>query len=217
MAMIHVIDAENRHLYGPELEQHFRIRHQIYVGERKWMALERPDGREVDQFDTEDATYLLALEGDRVVGGTRLVPTLCPHLMADVFPFLAEVRGIQRGSDIVEWTRIFVVPERRGGESKLLHTVLAGMFEYCLVNEISAITVVMETWWMPRFLQLGWEVRPLGLPTVIDGMNCVGTIITVSEVAYLRTLAFRDIEPPVLAPRRELGRAPAERRIRHGQ
>ena len=214
--MIHVVDAGNRHLYGAELEQHFRIRHQIYVGERKWMALARPDGREVDQFDTTDATYLLALENGRVIGGTRLVPTLGPHLMADVFPFLADVRGLQRGSDIVEWTRIFVVPERRGSDSKVLHTVLAGMFEHCLANDIAAITVVMETWWMPRFLELGWEVRPLGLPTMIDGMNCVGTIITVSEAAYRRTLAFKGIDGPVIQPRRQVKRAPGERRIPHG-
>lgn len=214
--MIHVIDAGNRHLYGAELEQHYQIRHQIYVGERKWMALERPDGREVDQFDNADATYLLAIENGRVIGGTRLVPTTCPHLMADVFPFLADVRGLQRGSDIVEWTRIFVVPERRGTDSKVLHTVLAGMFEYCLANDIAAITVVMETWWMPRFLELGWEVRPLGLPTMIEGMNCVGTIITVSEDAYRRTLAFKDIEAPVILSRRDAKRAPGERRIPHG-
>jgi acyl-homoserine lactone synthase len=214
--MIHVVDADNRHLYEAELEQHFRIRHQIYVGERKWLALDRPDGREIDQFDTDETVYLLALESGRVVGGTRLVPTLAPHLMADVFPFLADIRGIQRGSDIVEWTRIFVVPERRGRDSRVLHTVLAGMFEYCLANDIAAITVVMETWWMPRFLELGWEVKPLGLPTMIDGMSCVGTMISVNEAAYRRTLAFRGIEPPVIQPRRKPKRAPAERRVRHG-
>jgi acyl-homoserine lactone synthase len=214
--MIHVVDAGNRHLYGAELEQHFRIRHQIYVGERKWMALERSDGREVDQFDNEDATYLLALENGRVIGGTRRVPKLGPHWRADVFPFLADVRGLQRGSDIVEWTRIFVVPERRGGDSKVLHTVLAGMFEHCLANDIAAITVVMETWWMPRFLELGWEVRPLGLPTMIDGMNCVGTIITVSEEAYRRTLAFKDIDAPVILSSGKATQRPAERRARHG-
>ncbi len=214
--MIHVVDADNKHLYEAELEQHFRIRHQIYVGERKWLALDRPDGREIDQFDTDETVYLLALESGRVVGGTRLVPTLAPHLMADVFPFLADIRGIQRGSDIVEWTRIFVVPERRGRDSRVLHTVLAGMFEYCLANDIAAITVVMETWWMPRFLELGWEVRPLGLPTMIDGMSCVGTMISVSEAAYRRTLAFRGIEPPVIVPRRDSDRSPAERRVRHG-
>lgn len=196
--MIHVIDRDNRQLYTKEIEEHYKIRHRIYVDERGWTALEKPDRREIDQFDNDDAVYLLAIERGEVVGGTRLVPTLCPHLMADVFPFLANVRGIQRSPDIVEWTRIFVVPEHRGRNSKVLYTVLAGMFEYCLRNEIAAITVVMETWWLPRFLELGWDVKPLGLPALIDGMNCVGTIITVDETAYERTLAFKGLNAPVL-------------------
>ncbi len=83
---VHAIHAGNRHHYDDALEQHYRIRHDIYVGERKWMDLARPDGREVDQFDTEHAVYLLAMEGDQVVGGSRLVPTLEPHLMSEVFP-----------------------------------------------------------------------------------------------------------------------------------
>lgn len=201
--MIHVVDRDNRHLYAREIEEHFKIRHRIYVGERRWMALEKPDGREIDQFDNDDAVYLLAIEHGHVIGGTRLVPTLGPHLMADVFPFLANVRGVQRSPDIVEWTRIFVVPERRGPDSKVLHQVLAGMFEYCLRNDLTAITVVMETWWLPRFLELGWDVKPLGLPAVIDGLNCIGTIIAVDEAAYHRTLAFKGLSGPVIATSRE--------------
>lgn len=212
--MIHVIDCDNKHLYREQLEEHFHIRHKIYVDERRWMALERPDGREIDQFDNDDAVYLLALDQGRVIGGTRLVPTLKPHLMADVFPFLANVEGIQRGPDIVEWTRIFVVPERRGRDSKVLHAVMAGMLEYCLREDITAITVVMETWWMPRFLELGWEVKPLGLPTMIENMNCVGTMIGVTEAAWRNTLVFKDLAGPILAEQRSLP-PPARRRPIH--
>ncbi len=213
--MIHIIDASNRRLYAGQIEEHFRIRHRIYVEERRWMELERPDGREVDQFDTDDAVYLLALKEGKVIGGSRLVPTLCPHLMSEVFPYLANIRGLQRGPDIVEWTRIFVVPEHRGRESTVLHTVLAGMLEYCLEQNFSAITVVMETWWMPRFLELGWEVKPLGLPTMIDGMSCVGTMISVTEEAWRNTLAFKRIAAPTLVDRRHGPRITEERRTNH--
>jgi hypothetical protein len=57
--MIHVITGANRHLYEPELLAHFRLRHEIYVVERSWSNLARPDGLERDQFDNEDATYIL--------------------------------------------------------------------------------------------------------------------------------------------------------------
>jgi acyl-homoserine lactone synthase len=50
--MIHVITGANRHLYEPELLAHFRLRHEIYVVERRWTNLARPDGLERDQFDS---------------------------------------------------------------------------------------------------------------------------------------------------------------------
>jgi acyl-homoserine lactone synthase len=194
--MIHVIDKGNRHKYQDELEQHYRIRHQIYVKERRWMALDRPDQREIDKFDTDSTIYLLAIENDVVVGGTRLCRTTEPHLMRDVFPFLPNVRGLQIGPHIVEWTRIFVINEKRG--TPVLNLVLAGMLEYCLRECFSQITVVMETWWLPRFLALGWDFEPLGIPIIYDNMEIVACCINVSEDAYLNTLASTPMAGPVL-------------------
>ncbi len=44
-----------------QLEEMHRIRHRIYVEGRGWKALRKSDGREVDEFDTDDAVYLLGL------------------------------------------------------------------------------------------------------------------------------------------------------------
>jgi acyl-homoserine lactone synthase len=102
--MIHVITGANRHLFEPELLAHFRLRHEIYVVERNWTNLARPDGLERDQFDNEDATYILASENGQITGGSRLVPTTRPHLLSEVFPYLASVRGLPKPADIYEWT-----------------------------------------------------------------------------------------------------------------
>lgn len=73
---VHVIDRHNCYDYANELEQHFRIRHDIYVGHRQWTDLARPDGREVAPFDNDDAIYLLGLEEGRGgVAGSRFVPS----------------------------------------------------------------------------------------------------------------------------------------------
>jgi acyl-homoserine lactone synthase len=89
MIQIHVANRYNRRLYDYLFDDYFRLRYEIYVKERGWKALERPDGRDIDQFDTDAATYLLALEGRRLIGGLRVVPTTSPTLMSDVFPQLA--------------------------------------------------------------------------------------------------------------------------------
>src|SRR3546814_6597211 len=73
MFHIHIVDRSNRGAYRDQLEQHFRLRHEIYVAERGWLDLERSVGREMDAFDNEDAVYLLGiLPGRGVVAGSRL-------------------------------------------------------------------------------------------------------------------------------------------------
>ena len=113
MMEVHVIRRENRHLYTDILEDYFRIRHQIYVVERKWADLDRPDKREIDRFDTDDTIYLLGLDGSTIVAGMRLVPTTSPTLLSELFPALA-LNGPIRRRDVYELSRIFVVPNRRG-------------------------------------------------------------------------------------------------------
>jgi acyl-homoserine lactone synthase len=68
MSEIHVVRKDNRQLYESYFDPYFRLRHEIYVKQRKWMALDRPDGREIDQFDTDEAVYLFCLDEGRLIG-----------------------------------------------------------------------------------------------------------------------------------------------------
>jgi acyl-homoserine lactone synthase len=155
MLQVHVVTGANRHLYERELDEHHQIRHRIYVEELRWRGLKaRADKREYDQFDTSETVYLLGLEQ---------VPTTGPHLINDVFSRFASERGAPRRSDIADWTRIFVVPERREEHtgSKIGSTVIASMIDYGLEEGLSGISVVMNTFWLPKFLKYKWRVRPL--------------------------------------------------------
>lgn len=186
MLNVHVISGANRHLYDRELDEHHRIRHRIYVEELRWRGLTpREDKREYDQFDTADTVYLLGIENDRVVGGLRLMPTTGPHLIADVFSRFASERGVPRRADIAEWTRIFVVPERREEHSgsKVGSTVIAAMIEYGLEEGLSGISVVMNTFWLPKFHKYGWRVRPLGMPDIHDDEWLIAVLIDVNQEA----------------------------------
>jgi acyl-homoserine lactone synthase len=198
MLAIHVVRSSNSHLYAEQLDQYFRARHDVYVKERGWTELDRPDGREIDQFDTPSAVYLMAIDGERVVGGHRLVPTSEPTLISDVFPFLA-LRGLPRRPDVCELSRIFVVRERRGAPSGGVEShILAGTMEYALAEEISQFTIVMETWWIPRLQEIGWNVKPLGIPVDIKGMLTVGVVVDVTEEAWEETRHRRDVPGSVL-------------------
>lgn len=186
MVDVHIITSANRHLYERELDEHHQIRHRIYIEELRWRGLTpRANKREYDQFDIEDTVYLLGIEGGRVVGGLRLVPTTGPHLIADVFSRFASERGVPRRPDIAEWTRIFVVPERREEHSgsKIGSTIIASMIDYGLQEGLTGISVVMNTFWLPKFLKYGWRVRPLGLPDVHDDEWLVAVLIDVTPEA----------------------------------
>jgi acyl-homoserine lactone synthase len=177
--MIHIISAVNRHLYEDILEEHFRIRHDIFVEERRWETLRKPDKREVDSFDNEDTIYLLALEGRRVIGGHRLYPTTKPSMMSEIFPHLADVRGYPSDPLIWEWSRYFIVRDRRDGNLNL--QLMAAVQEFCLAEGIEKISAIMETWWLPRFQEAGFVVAPLGLPALVENAWTMAALIDVSR------------------------------------
>lgn len=199
MVRIHVVNSGNRHLYEPLFDEYFRLRYDVYVKERGWKALDRRDGREIDQFDTAAATYLFALEGRRLVGGIRIVPTTAPTLMSEVFPQLA-LHGPIRRPDVYELTRIFIIKERRGEQAapRVEHLILCAVMEYGLAQGLSQYTVVMDAWWIRRLQENGWRITPLGLPVEIDGAMTVGVTADVTHAAVAEIRLKRGIEGPIL-------------------
>lgn len=201
MFPVHVVTSENRDLYENELEQHFRLRHSVFVEELGWTALRKPDGREIDQFDTEHSVYLLGIEPGRgVVAGTRLGPSLRPHLLADVFPQAAAHRGVPRAPDIYDWTRIFVAPGRRSETRpcRAAGTIKTAVLEYCLAHGIRQVTGLGEPYWIPALSKLGWNPRPLGLPVDHEGMLILGFTCDMTQEALERTRAVFGLVEPVL-------------------
>jgi acyl-homoserine lactone synthase len=166
------------------------------VVERNWKDLARPDGLERDQFDNQDAIYILVTDNGQVIGGSRLLSTTGPHLLSEVFPYLASVRGLPRADDIYEWTRMFVVKSRREGRTMGGHTrgsVICGVLEYCLDNGINGLTALIEMFWLPLFHSMGWNLMPLGLPELINGEWSIAVKMALSEDTLASTRAFHGI------------------------
>jgi len=189
MTSIQVINADNRSYHADILEEYYRHRHNVFVGERGWRDIARPDGRDIDAYDNENATYLIALDRNRVVGGLRLYPTLLPHMISEIFSHLTERHGVLRGAGILECTRYFVIKERRTGRVDC--KLLAAFQEFCLEEGVTEVTAVVEMWWLPRWQQAGFKVRPLGLPAMIEGQPCIAAAIRISQdsLDHVRRLA----------------------------
>ena len=185
MTQIHVISQTNRNYYAEILRQYHRLRHDVFVVERKWTELYKPDGMETDQYDNEHSIYLLAIDGGKVVGGQRLYPTVRPHMLSETFPHLID-GPLPVHERTLEWTRYFVVKERRRTPTD--GRLLASIQLYCLEEGITDLTAVGEMWWLPRWHQYGFIIHPLGLPRDVGGQPAVAVRVQISEESYASVL-----------------------------
>lgn len=88
--VVHVITESIKQRYKLELEQNFKIRHKVFAERQNWKALQKPDKRDIDQFDDKNATHFLVLENGNVIGGSRLNGLTGANLTVDVFSNLIE-------------------------------------------------------------------------------------------------------------------------------
>ena len=199
MAEIHVVRHDNSHLYETQMEQYFRRRYDVFVGERGWKDIERADRRDIDQFDTADAIHLLALEKDEVIGGLRFNPTTGPTLLSEVFSHLC-TPPLPRSPDIWEGTRLWVVKERR--HQKLPPAIeallIAASLELSIALGIKKTRALFETWRLRRNMKIGWPMTPLGPPQDIDGIECIAVDKDASKATWIRVCPQLSVFGPVL-------------------
>lgn len=198
--MIHIVTPANAHQYVDAMEQVWRLRHQIFVDEKGWTDLARPDGREIDQFDTPHAVHVLAMEGDTVIGYSRLLPTTRPHLLSEVLPQLCEGER-PAGPHLWEWTRQGVARSHRA-KGRVVNPVslalLTGIVEWGLAHGVSGLLLQMPTLYMIHVIQLHFRPQPLGLPVRIAGEEIMAATASFDARTLARLRTVRGDSRPVL-------------------
>ena len=170
--MIHVINNVNRHLYGDLLDKMFKLRHDIFVGQRGWNLISRGDGRDIDQFDTKDTTYFLKVtEEGEIMAGMRLYPTTVPTQLNTIFRDTCVLTAPPEEPDHYEWSRYFVVDSNYRGKSRrpANHELYMGIFDYALAMGIKSLSGFIETSVFTRAGRLPWNMRQLGIPVEYGG------------------------------------------------
>lgn len=185
--MIKLIQGDQVKNHQDIMEQVWRLRHDVFVEEKKWMDLSKPNKREIDQFDNDDALHMIAMEDDQVVGYQRMLPTTKPYLLSEVYPHLCETE-LPRTSKIWEWTRYAVKKEHRAVDRKvspIANRLLSAIVEWGIKNDVSSIIIEMNPLWLLRLVQLHFHVIPLGITHVIDDEE----VLAVEAAFDIRTLA----------------------------
>lgn len=152
------------------LKSMFEERKKVFVDLLHW-DVPVIDGRfEVDQFDDEHAIYVIvADEGGRHLGSARLLPTLGPHILGDLYPQLC-AGAVPRRPDTFEITRFCLGPGQ--GASRRRQTrngLVSALVQVALDLGIRTYTGVAEVAWLQQILAFGWDCRPLGPPQTLNG------------------------------------------------
>lgn len=197
--MVDVITSNNRRRYAPVLEQMHRDRKAVFVDRLKW-DVPVVDGQfEIDQFDTENAIYLMSIDHrrQRHQGSVRLLPSTGPHLLGDVFPHLCE-HGVPTGDDVWEITRMVTSPSKDIDPRPIRGKLVTALCEFGLLYGIRTYTCVTHVQMLSSLLSVGWECEPLGEPQPVAG-DMVGAMAIKISPATLQLFRERaDSRVPVL-------------------
>lgn len=177
--MIEIVNSGNAKRHQDLLDRQFRLRHDIFVKERGWTEFDIDGTHERDQYDDDNATYLIATDDSgAVAGGFRLYPTVLPHMLSETFSQLVEGAMIQR-SDVFELTRFGMRKSER--RSRHYFELLTAIQEYGLMEGLSGFTMVINPLRIPVLQSFGFEIEPLGLAAPVNGDPTIAVLFHVSE------------------------------------
>jgi acyl-homoserine lactone synthase len=168
------------------LDQAFRFRHEAFVEEAGWENLRRPDGREIDQFDTHETIHIVAIREKLVQAYSRLNPTTQPYVLSEIYPHLCS-RKMIHDEKTWEWSRMGTSKSARhdgrgwGGPIGLLFRCVAYA---ALQNEIETLLWQAHPVWISRASELGFRPEPLGLPQKVAGERVIAAKMDVQEEVF---------------------------------
>lgn len=203
--MMMLVPGHKAHKHPDLIDQMFRLRAKVFSDRLGW-AVSVSDGRERDKYDDLEPLYALALTEDRKVVGTfRLLQTLGPHMLAEVFKELMP-DGIPVRSPIIwESTRFCVdteLAQKRGerGLAEVTAILLSSLLEIGLYAGLSHILTVIDIR-MERILRrAGCPIDRLSDPKKIGDVPSLAILMecsdaTVAKLQRTNHLTGNCIEP----------------------
>lgn len=173
--MIHIIQASRRPFHFQIFDQMFRLRCHVFRDTLKW-HVHTDSGLEFDRFDLLDPIYLISVSDKGRVNGTfRLLPTMGPHMLIDVFPQLLQGRTPTRDPFVWEATRFAICPDP------------LAVAEHQREREVHAVSIDL-------FCALGEIIEHMGISHIISVHDCAIDRLIRRIVGYAPTWKSRPID-----------------------
>lgn len=197
-----------------------KLRANIFKERMGWDVSINEMGMEVDQFDIQEAVYFLCLDDEKnVIGSWRLLPTLGPTMIGDIWPEFLNTLPMSQSPYIWEASRFGVHSSKEKTRDNLLQVSKATSELFCALTETCILCGIREVYTLydariERLIKrLDCYPKNISDNILIDGIPCrIGRFLTNQEMlsnirnaSGLRTpLVSQDHLPPILSNMRLL-------------
>lgn len=194
--MLIVAHAEECDEYSYVFEQMYRLRATQFSQRRGWRVVVE-DGFERDRFDDLNPLYLCLVDSEyQLLASLRLLPTVGPHMLSDVFPEVMGTSGIVRHPLVWESSRFCVDTNSvrafgDDGVNVLTRSILAGLFATAHKAGMQNIISVYDLFVERILRRSGCVFERLGPVVRYDDLKTVGGLFEVSD-AVVRGFYERD-------------------------
>lgn len=201
--MIQLIAPPSHGEFSGTLVEMHRLRHRVFKLRMAWDVHTSGD-MEVDDFDALSPTYLVQMShSGQVQGSVRLLPTLGPTMLRDIFPALLEGQPAPSVPQVWESSRFAIdvaadAPKGDHGLTRAAYELFAGMVEFGLSRQLTNIVTVTDVR-MERILRrAGWPLRRIGNPSAIGNTLAVAGYLEISSETLASLRKAGGLSTPVL-------------------
>ena len=190
-----LVNKNNRLDHVSDLAEMHNLRKRIFVDKRQWPC-NVVNEMEFDQFDNDDAQYLIYKQNNKVIASARLIPTTSSYIVGDIFPQCFKTQEIPREKDVWEITRFCADPIK--APRNITAILLAGIMEFALENNIKYYVSIGDIRIERLIDRAGWGTERLG-DTIDTGTEiAVGLKFIVNEFNYKKLFKNSLVNSPMV-------------------
>ncbi|MBK3666248.1 autoinducer synthesis protein [Bradyrhizobium diazoefficiens] len=184
------IDANEHGGLGSLVDEMHQLRSRVFAGRLGW-RVKIEQGRERDEYDALDPTYILALtdRGD-VAGCARLLPSTGPTMLSWTFPQPLPGGRLRGKSTMVESSRFYADTGGEGRGGRFLHEatlmMFAGIIEWSMSNGFDEIATATDVRLERILHRSGWPMTRLGSVELIGETMSVAGILPADQASFER-------------------------------
>ena len=165
-----------------------RYRYRVFVEKLGWDVPSR-DGMESDQFDREDTVHVVARDSAGVVRAySRLLPTVKPYLLAEVFPQLMDGQRLPQCEDTWELSRFTAqdpdtdcLTNSKLAFSPIAVALLRHSVSVAAGRGAKNLIFVSSPAMATLMSRANFNVRRIGMPRTVDGHRVLAAVIQIEK------------------------------------